>query len=378
MIRVLHITPSMNRGGIETFLMNVYRKIDRNKIQFDFLLNTNENCAYNSEIKNMGGRIFNVTPRKINYFKNKQELNTFFKNHKEYQVVHQHVTSLGNITPIKIAKKSGVENTIVHSHNTSVSGHPINRILHKIDKKLLFKHTDYVLSCSTLAAKWILSNKDFENNNYSKVMNGIEVDKFGYEHMARMRLRDQLNITNELLIGHVGRFSHQKNHKFLIEIFELIAQTESNAKLLLVGEGELKKDIQNLIKQKGLFNKVILIDSTSDIHKIYQAIDIFVFPSHYEGLGMVLIEAQASGLKCLTSDKSVPREVNVTGQVMFLPLEDKNIWVEEIRNLNIDTIRTSEIEKVKNKGYDINKVSKKLEDFYMKILTKKASKIYES
>jgi glycosyltransferase involved in cell wall biosynthesis len=365
MIRVLHITGSMNRGGIETFIMNVYRNIDRDKIQFDFLLSTDKKCDYTDEIQELGGKIFNITPRREGILKNRKDLNNFFSRHLEYQIVHQHVSSLSYITPLKVAKRNKIPVRIVHGHSTQEGGHPLNKYLHKLNQAFIKKvATDY-FACSKLGAKWLYSQKQYANHEYEIVNNGIDVDSFLYTERLRKDVREEFNLDDKFVIGHIGRFSYPKNHFFIMDVFSEIHSRNPNSTLFLVGDGEQKNNVIAKIEELGLESNVIMTGVRSDIPNILNAMDAFLLPSRYEGLGIVLIEAQAAGLKCFASAEVVPDEVNVTGQVEFIDLsKSPSEWAEAILK-NKQYERYNNIDKIKSAGYDIKVVAENLQNFYL-------------
>ena len=365
MIRVLHITGSMNRGGIETFIMNIYRNMDREKVQFDFLLWTDKKCDYTDEILRLGGKIYNISPRRKGIINNIKELINFFSKHKEYRIVHQHVNSLSYITPLKIAKKNNVPIRIIHGHSIQVGGHPLNQYLHRFNKLSIRKIATDFFACSELAAKWLYPTKQYLAGDYKIIKNAIDIDSFTYSETVRNKIRNELNIQDKLVIGHIGRFSYQKNHDFIVDIFKEIYLRNPDSLLLLIGNGELMDKIKNKVKSLGLDNNVIFTGVRSDISELLQAMDIFLFPSHYEGLGIVLIEAQAAGLKCFTSLGVVPNEVNVTGQVEFIDLnKSSKEWAELIlKSSNYTRYRHGS--KIKAAGYDIKLVAKEMEKWYL-------------
>lgn len=365
MIRVLHVVIGMNRGGLETFIMNVYRNINRNVIQFDFLVHTNNECAYDAEIKELGGKIFSVPARNKGVSKNRKALNDFFKNHKEYKIVHQHVSSLTYITPLKYAKRYGVPIRIIHGHSTGQSGHKFHEYIHKYNQHYIKSIATHYFACSEMAAKWLYSKKQFINKKYDIINNAIDSKSFIYCEQKRLEKRSELGLKGQYVIGHIGRFNLVKNHEFLIDIFKSVHEKDNDVILLLVGDGELRINIQEKVNKLGLQNNVIFTGIRSDISDILQAMDIFVFPSLYEGLGIVAVEAQASGLHCIASDQ-VPKEISVTENVKFLSLDDNvDVWVDEILRKKNYFERQDTSLLVKNNGYDINNVCKKLEKIYI-------------
>lgn len=365
MIRVLHCVAGMNRGGIETFIMNIYRNIDRSKIQFDFLVHTEKTCHYDQEIKSMGGKIYSIPPRNKSIIGNVRSLDKFFKNHSEYKIVHQHVSSLSYIEPIRIAKKYGVKTRIVHGHNTRQGGHSFHKYFHYLNQVFIDSYATDCFACSKLAAEWTFPSKILDNNRYSVINNGIETDQFVFNANIRNKTRENMGLNDKFVIGNIGRFQMQKNHNFLIDIFKEIHIRNFNSVLLLVGEGELKPQIEKKVKSLGLESHVIFMGSRNDVSDLLQAMDVFLFPSLNEGLGIVLVEAQASGLKCFASSKVIPEEVDLTGLVNFIDLNNSaEHWAIDVIN-GKDYERKKTYDGIINKGYDIKVISSQLQKWYL-------------
>ncbi|MFW3332799.1 glycosyltransferase family 1 protein [Aerococcus viridans] len=365
MIRVLHVVGSMDRGGIETFLMNVYRNINRNEIQFDFLTHSEGNHAFDDEIRKLGGRIYTIPNRSKGIFKNKKSLDNFFKKHTEYQIVHEHSSSLSYIEPLKYAQKYGVPVRIIHSHSSRQSGKKINKYFHYLNRTKISNIATDFFAASDEAAKWLFDKEMFNTKNYHIIKNGIDTRNFLYNEQIREEVRQELNLSeNQIVIGHVGRLTYAKNHLFLLELFRKYQEINPNSRLLLVGDGELKDYISNLVQELGLEKFVILTGSTSNVSSLLQAMDIFIFPSHFEGLGISLIEAQSTGLPCIAST-NVPSEVRVTDNISFLNLDSNfEIWIEEINSMLNNNRRKSRNFEVINSGFDIKNVAKNLSVFY--------------
>lgn len=365
MIRVLHVVSGMDRGGIETFIMNVYRNMNRDLIQFDFLVHTLEEKAYDKEILSLGGKIYRITPRSKGIRKNRRELNSFFKENKHYNIVHHHVSSLSYIEPLKAAKRNKVENRLVHGHSTRQSGHWFHRVLHMYNKVFIKQIATEYFACSDLVAKWIYPKNMVQKNKIIILKNGIDIKKYLFDVALEIETRKELMISSKFVIGHVGRFSLPKNHEFLIDIFSEVLKKNKDSVLLLVGEGELEKKIKNKVKEKKIGDQVIFAGSQSDIPKYLSVMDVFVFPSIYEGLPISLVEAQSAGLKCVISD-SITDEVIVTNLIDKLSLNDNSrVWVEKILENNKTYKRSNYTESLQANGYDIKSTVNYLKEEYL-------------
>lgn len=360
MKRVLHVVHKMGYGGIETLIMNIYRNIDRNKIQFDFATNTEEKGEYEEEIEELGGKIYRLPKRRNHLLYYKKAWNQFFAEHQgEYTAIHMHVSSLTDIQPLVSAKKYGVKNRFIHSHNTFQKG-TLHNILNRVHRVYIRKYATRLLACSTEAGKYCFGNKKFE-----VIKNGIDSKKYIYNIETRNEIRKMLNIPEEVLaFVHVGRFSEQKNHTFLIDIFKEIYDRNQDARLFLVGDGGLKGAIENKVKDLQLQDKVIFLGTRDNVNEILQAMDAFLLPSLHEGLPVVGIEAQAAGLPIYISDTVSP-EVKITDLVTFYPLQEySQNWAKNI----LDTIETKKRintqPQIIQAGYDIVNTAKILEQYY--------------
>lgn len=355
-IRVLHVVTYMGRGGLETMIMNYYRNMDRSKVQFDFLTHRDERWDYDDEIEQLGGKIYHL-PR-LNPFSPKylKSLDNFFKEHKEYKIVHCHQDCLSGIV-LKYAKKNGVSFTIAHSHNANQDRN-LKYVVKLIAKKNICKYSDHLFACGKEAGEWMFKTSDFEILN-----NAIDTKRYIYNEEKSLEVKEKLGITDKFVIGHVGRFRHQKNHSFIIDIFNEVCKKDPNSVLLLVGDGPLEKEIKKKVNNLGLEDKVKFLGARDDVNDLMQGMDVFLLPSLYEGFGIVLIEAQASGLKCVISD-NIPTDAIITQKVKRLSLDDDiSIWKKEI--LSNQYKRKEGIEKVEKSEYDIKSNAKWLENFYI-------------
>lgn len=366
MERVLQVVAGMGRGGVETTLMNIFRTLDRSKIVFDFLLQTDKKCDYHDEILSLGGRIYSVTPRNKSVLKNRKELNEFFGEHNDYKIVHMHVSSLSYVEPLKAAHRHGVPVRIIHSRNTKQGGKSrIHKYLHYWNQRNVKSFATDFFACSDLAAFWLYGKKQFEAGEFKIINNGIQVDKFVYNPQKREEMRSNLEISNKFAIVNVGRFYNQKNHMFLLDIFKNIHDKRSDSVLVLIGDGPLRQSVENKIEQLGLKESVILTGVRSDIPELLQAMDIFIMPSFYEGLPGTIVEAQGAGLPCLLSD-TITKQVQITTLVDYISLDsDPEIWANRAMQMVDSNERRNTQQELKDAGFDMTTISKKLENFYI-------------
>lgn len=366
MIRVLNIVRGMNRGGLETTLMNILRNIDRSKVQFDFLVNTQEKCDYDDEIRALGGKIYYIPPRREGIKKYKRELVRFFSNHKEYKIVHQHVSSLSDIEALKAAKQVGVPIRIVHSRNSQHSGSVIHKYLHFWNQRKISKVATDFFACSELAARWLFGDKLYRENNHIIINNGIETERFVFSKEKRNLIRRDLGVGNKVLIGNVGRLHKQKNHTFILDVFKTLNTSIPETMLILVGDGVLRNSLENKAKELGIQESVIFTGVRKDIPDLLQAMDIFFMPSLYEGLPGTVIEAQGAGLPCLISD-SITKEVKITDLVVSASLDESiEKWKEHLINIINQKIerRNTSLELVEA-GFDMEAITMQLQSFYI-------------
>lgn len=364
-IRILHVLGTLNRGGAETMIMNIYRSIDRTKIQFDFMIHTDKECDYNDEIIKFGGKIYNV-PRYIgrNHFKYKKAWDSFFNIHPEYKIVHGHMRSTASIY-LKIAKKHGLI-TIAHSHSTSSRGNKFEQLVKNIMQFPIRYIADYLFACSDEAGKWLFGRNVLNKGNYKVIKNAIDIEKYTFNEVKRNEIRETLSIEDKFVVGHVGSFTYPKNHKFLISVFYEVQKQYKDSILLLVGDGELRPYIQKQIDDLGINDKVKLTGVVANVNDYMQAMDVFVFPSLWEGLPVTVVEAQASGLQCFISDK-VTEEVCITPCIKSISLNEsvKN-WAYKIifskKNRRYETSFYME-----RSGFDIYDSVKLLTKFYQDV-----------
>ena len=323
MIRVLHSELQSNIGGIEAFLLNLTKTIDKTNLQFDFLMR-GDNTYLETTLKKYGANIYKVPSGMSNYYKFVK--NILIKNN--YDFVHVHKNSAANIVLPLMVKKYTNAKLIVHSHNTSPSsGSKIAIMLHKINRNKLMQLSDYRFACSDTAAEWMFGD-DYTDKQVKIIKNGIITKDYVYDPKVREQMRQQLNLEGKFVIGDVGAFREQKNHKFLLDIFSQL--DIPNAELVLVGDGNLREKIETRTKELGIQNKVKFLGSRNDINRVLQGFDLFVMPSLWEGLSVSAVEAQASGLRLILS-KNVSHSIKVTSNVQFLNLNNIDVWINEIK-----------------------------------------------
>lgn len=365
-IRILQIVGGMNMGGIENFLMNIYRNIDRERIQFDFFIHNDEDAIFEKEIKELGGRVYKIPHiTKSGHFQYIRNLKKFFKEHSEYEIIHSHYNEMSGFI-LKEAKKNGKFITIAHSH----SSYPkYKSLLEKIYKSysisLINKNSDKKFACSKIAGKWLFGEKE----KFKIIFNGIDSKKYVYDDNIRKNKRLILGVNEtEKVIGHVGRLNFAKNHKFLLEVFkELCLQNKYKYKLLLVGNGELESEIRLKIKELKLESRVKLLGVRKDVNELMQAFDLLLFPSIFEGLPVTLVESQGASLKAIVSDV-VTKDIDLNcNLIKFLSLDKTpQEWAEIIEN-EIDYPRGDMSQYIMDAGYDIVKNAQILEDEYLRL-----------
>lgn len=363
MIRVLQVIGKMDRAGAETMLMNIYRNIDRSKVQFDFLVFSKDRGDYDDEIEKMGGRIFRLNSFKgYNFFEIKKEIKEFFSK-QSYLVVHGH---LGSLAPVylKCAKKQG-SYTIAHSHGPN-SNVLTERLIYSFFAYRVRFIADYFFACSQQAGFDRFGKKIVFSNKYKIINNSIDSEKYRYTMNRHTELKNIFDLKDKTVYGHIGRFIPSKNHKFLIEVFEEILKKDENSVLMLVGKGEEEKRIEHCVKEKGLSEKVKFLGVRSDIPDVLNTFDAFIFPSYYEGLSVVGVEAQAAGLPCFFSDGIVDEAV-ITNHVWKYSLDlGAEKWAENIVKTVRQFQRTDSYEQIKKAGFDVVETARNIETFYLK------------
>lgn len=371
-IRVLNIVGLMSPGGIETFIMNIYRSLDRNKVQFDFLTHKGIDGVFDNEIQSLGGRIYKMPQlregEKTYYWKfleYRSALKSFFKAHPEYHIIHGHMTNTASIY-IPIARKYGkVTCFIAHSHLTQARPGLSGKITDLMHKRIPSLATDY-FACSEMAAKWIYPQKLIDQEKVIVVKNGVDPQKFHYDPDNAALLKSKMHLSDKFVIGNVARFKTEKNHTFQIDIFNEIYKKDPNSILMLIGEGELMDNIKKKVVKLGLEKAVLFLGLRKDIPDLMQTMDVFLLPSLYEGLPVVGIEAQAAGLPVIMST-GITKETDITGNVTFLNLQEgAKVWADKILEIRNSFQRKDMMEHIQRNGYDITATAMWLQDFYIK------------
>lgn len=371
-IRILNVVGRMGAGGIETLIMNIYRNIDRNVVQFDFLTHKGSGGIYEDEIRSLGGKIYEMPVLKrggkTNYFKifsYRKALKSFFKEHPEYKIIHGHMTNTATIY-MPIAKKYGkVEVCIAHSHQSEKTPGLSGVVTNILQKRLPKVATDY-FACSEKAAEWIYPKSYIEEGKVHVLKNGVDVNKFTFNPEVRKAVRDELGINDKYVVGNVARFKEQKNHTFLVEIFKAFHDIVPDSVLLLVGDGELRKDIEEKTTKLGIRDSVRFMGIRNDVYELMQGMDMFLLPSLFEGLPVAGVEAQATGLPMITSTE-VTTESDITGNCKFIPLSSSPAeWAEEMVQFKNTFIRKDMTEYINENGFNIINTANWLTDFYIK------------
>lgn len=360
-IRVLIDNATMDRGGAEAFIMNVYRNLDRTKVQFDFLLHCDYKSAYEEEIEALGGVVFKLPAYKIyNATSYRKALSAFFEAHPEYRIIHSHLMNSSAIT-LDIANKHGLH-TIAHSHASS-NGFGPGAWIRDFTHRNLYRIAEYRFACSEKAGKWLYRGMA----PFTVVKNGINSTLFDYSLDNRLEIRKEFGIQPDtVVLGTVGRLSKEKNQSFLLELFANYKKTNQNSILIITGDGPLLTQLKAKASQLGVMDSVIFSGVRTDVEKILCAMDIFILPSQYEGFPVTLVEAQCTGLPCLISD-AITSEVKLTDLITENSLSDSiEEWISSINEV-LKLPRKGRSDEIQKAGYDIKTTAGELERFYLSL-----------
>ncbi|WP_438467291.1 glycosyltransferase [Streptococcus pluranimalium] len=343
-IRILHMIGSLNIGGSQSLVMNLYRKIDKTKIQFDFIVDQEKELYFKDEIEALGGRIFFIPKfNGYNLFKIKELWKDFFLNHPEYKIFHVHIRSYSSLI-LPISKKYGLK-IVIHSHSTS-NGSGVESFFKSILQYPLRFEADYFLSCSMEAGKWLFGKNIIKKNNFTILKNGIDIDKFIVSDIERDMIRKQFGIKNEFVLGFLARVTKAKNPNFVLDVFYEYKKNDQNAKLLFIGDGDLLGEVKQRAKELHIFESIIFTGERTDVGRMFSVMDFYILPSLWEGLGISLIEAQASGTNSICSE-NIQDEAIITDSVLKMNLSlGAKEWANAI-------IKYKSIDKKENSNYII-------------------------
>lgn len=360
-IRIAQVIGKWIGGGVESVVLNYYRNINKTKIQFDFICDEDSTDIPYNEIESLGGKVILIPPyqKVIKYHK---ELKKVLKE-GNYKIVHSHINTL-SVFSLCAAKSAGVPIRIAHSHSTTNKKEWKKNFLKQVLRPFSKVFATNYMCCSELSGRWLFGNKEYDKGNIYKLNNAIDLDKFKYDEKIRKEKRKELKINEDILvIGHIGRFVEQKNHRFLIDIFNEIHKKSKNAILLLAGKGPLMDEMKDKVNILGLEKFVKFLGQRNDVNELYQVFDIFLLPSLYEGLPVVGIEAQATGNICFLSD-NMTKETKVLDSTLFMSL-NKNAeeWANNILD-NVNTNKKNITEEISKYGFNIKKEVRKLENEY--------------
>ena len=364
MIKVLTILSGLDGGGVENILLNYYQNMDREKIHIDFIVHSQHIGKIENKFEELGSKIYRVTPKTVSLRKNIIEMYKIMKNNK-YDIVHSRMNVKG-MTHLIIAWFCRIKVRMIHNHMAYVPKQGKMKYLTPPAKVICKLFATHWLACSDAAAIDMFGKKAYEQGKVIVINNAIDVEKYEYNQFIRSDVRKEFNIDDEFVIGVVGRFHEQKNHKFMIEIFKKILNKNKNVKLMLVGGGELEKDIHQMIDDNNLNDFVIFTGIRTDVSRLLQGMDIFVLPTLYEGFGNVFIEAQASGLKTIASLEGVPKSTKITDLIEYISLnEPPETWADIILKYKNGYKRYSQKEKIRKAGFDVKNQVTFLENLYI-------------
>jgi glycosyltransferase involved in cell wall biosynthesis len=352
LIRVMHIMGHMMGGGVEATGMNHYRHIDRDRVQFDFVVDSDSTVVPREEIETLGGRVFVVPPyKKLPLYSSACE--KLFREQKP-DIVHSNINAL-SVFPLRAAKRAGVPIRIAHSHSTANPGEHAKTLVKNVLKPLSKLYPTHLAACSKYSARWLFGDKAVDEDRVHIIKNAIDLDKFSFNPRTRSRKRAELGVTDrQLVIGQVGRMCFQKNQVFTLNVFAEVLKQRPDAVLVFVGDGPMRADVEAKIDMLGIRSNVRQLGVRNDVNELYQAFDVLMFPSTYEGLGMAAVEAQVSGLSVMASDQ-VPAQAGIIGRlVSFLSLDDASKWVAMLVSTAAVGNRSDEIDEVRSQGYSID------------------------
>lgn len=364
MLRVLQMIGGLNIGGAQSLVMNLYEAIDREAVQFDFIIDEPEHTTFAEKVRSMGGNIY-VLPKfnGKNLMAVRRAWDQFFRDHRGYRILHSHVRSYASLY-LPIAKKHGLQ-TIIHSHNTS-NGQGIAAVGKAMLQYPLRFQADYFFACSDAAGEWLFGKKTLSKKNFHVLQNAVDIEKYRFNPNTRLQIRKDFGVTNSTTVyGHIGRLTEAKNHSFLLDVFREIHTQKSDSVLLIVGDGELHVSIEERVHDLDLTDSVKLLGARSDPEKLLQAMDCFLFPSKWEGLPLSVVEAQAAGLPCFVSD-AVTKEVDLSELITYLPIDHgPEVWTNAVCAASLE--RKDVGKKIADAGFDVHKQAEWIKNFYLSV-----------
>lgn len=359
MERILFIMGNMGLGGAETHIMKVYRQIDKARYQFDFVLNTPQKCYYEDEILGLGGKIYRVTAKSKSVIKNYKDIKKIVLE-QHYRIVFKCGEQAMSWTEMLAAKQGGAIKRIMRSTNSKGGDSKVANMIHCLSRVPLGMLVTDRIAPSKVAGEWLFGKKGCQH--LILMNNGLDLEEYTYTSEKRSAARAEFSIPQDAFVmGHVGRFNEQKNHDFLIDIFNAYYRESENGYLFLVGDGPLKNQIENKVDNLGLHDRVIFAGNRADVNILYSAMDAFVFPSFYEGMPNTVIEAQANGLPCFVSD-TITTDANITGKVEYIKLGSCNSWVNAIKHGTLERYNSTAF--FERAGYDIGSVVQQYVDIF--------------
>lgn len=363
-IRVAMIMGKMGGGGVEAVVMNYYRHIDKSKVQFDFIIDEDSTVVPENEINKLGGRVFRINGYQ-SPIKYSSDLKKIFES-ENYKIVHSHINAL-SVFPLRVAKKCGIPIRIAHNHSTAAPGETKKNVLKYILRLFAKKYPTHYMSPTKYAGEWLFGEK-IANEQLMILKNAVEIEKFAFNPDVRNQLRGKLKYKKEdFVIGNIGRLVWQKNQEFVLKVFFEYKKINSHAKLLIIGDGPLKEEILQEAKNLNIINSLTMLHNCENIADYYQVMDLFLFPSNYEGLGMVAVEAQISGLPVLASSV-VPIDAKISNRFFFNYLNKSALsWANMINKLDNNDRSRNDSSEIKACLYDIRKNVSKLERFYIEM-----------
>ena len=357
--RVPHVFAALDSGGVANFVMNTYRRIDREKVQYDFAITSGKQSLMDDEAQALGGRVFYFSPDKSL----EDNLEIVLKNEGTFHAVHSHVFFYSGLV-LRTAKKCGVPVRIAHAHNahTGESSSVKRKMYESAMRYLIRNNASVMMGCSEKACKYVFGENCMSDPRAMVMPDGIDCERFAFNEKVREKVRTEYGLTDKFVVGHVGHFNPAKNHEKILSVFAEVCKNKTDAALMLVGDGELEEQVRALAAELKIDDRVVFAGAHKDVENMYQAMDVFLFPSRYEGFGMAMIEAQASGLACVASDV-VPEDTNADGRAVYLPLNASDgEWADAV--LNAEERKSRSAAKV-NAIFGIENTTDMLEKCYL-------------